>query len=494
MAITDQQYLDWLRADNKQRCVLIEAQAYSGGATVTRYMSNMGFVSAPTDSPANTAYDDIVLGLPGITSAMSEVFRGRSTVGFGDIEIDNSGGARDAWALDAWDGRPVSIFLGDPSWPKADFRLSFSGTLQDIFARGGARLVLRLRDRQQLLDVPVQTSRFASGPNANAVKPICYGEVFNITPVLEDAATRLYRVHDGAIDAVPAVYVAGVPLTLGSQYTVSVAAGTISLLIAVTGQLTADVRGSKTGGTYVNKTADIVSRIAQERAGLSTGDIDAAAITAMNTDAPGAVGLYVSGDGVTVRAALDTLITGAAGFYTIDRDGKLTLGLFKAPAGTPELTLVDDDIAQGGIEPITRIVPTKSVQVGYARNWTVMSSGLGASVSEARQAYLAAEFASVERATSTPTGFLLATDGAVEPSCFVAQATAASEATRRATLWGSLRRIFRLRCFLAPGRVRIGSVLALELGRFGLAGPALANVVGIRESLTGGWTELEVFL
>lgn len=494
MAITDPQYQDWLRADNERRCVLVEVDAYSGGSVVTRYMSNLGFVSAPTDTPANTAYDDIVLTLPGITSSMAEVFRGRSLVAFGDIELDNSAGARDAWALDAWDGRPVRIYLGDPTWPKADFRLSYSGTLQDIFARGAARLVLRLRDRQQLLDVPLQVNRVSGGTNINAKKPACYGEVANITPVLEDAPTRRYLVHDGQIEDVTAVYMDGRTLALGTDYTKDLPNGKITLLVAVTGRLTADVKGSKTGGVYVSTTADIIARIAQERAGFAGGDIDATAQAALNSDAPGVAGIYLSNDSATVRQALDTLIIGAGGYYTVDRAGKLVMGLFMAPSGSSVLTLVDDDIAQGGTELIRRIVPMKSVQLGYARNYTVMQSSIDASVAEARRAWLNAEFASIERATASPTGFLLAVDGDVEPSCYAAQSAATTEAARRATLWGSLRRVFRLRAFLAAGRVRIGSVIALELGRFALAGPTLATVVGIRESLTGGWTELEVFL
>jgi hypothetical protein len=37
-------------------------------------------------------------------------------------------------------------------------------------------------------------------------------------------------------------------------------------------------------------------------------------------------------------------------------------------------------------------------------------------------------------------------------------------------------------------------VVALNLGRFGLNNGTLARVVGLRESLTGGRIELEVFV
>ena len=493
MPISDSQYLAWLRASGKRRCVLVEAQAYSGGTTVTRYASNCGFVSTAADTPASTAYPELVLSVPSITSRMAEVFRGRSMVSFGDIELSNAGGSLDAWTLDAWDGRPCRIYLGDPSWTKSDFRLAWSGTLADV-ASTGAKLVLKLRDRQALLDVPAQTNLVSGGTNAGAKRPMCYGRCFNITPVLRDAPTRVYEVHDGQIHAVLAVYMDGAQLTSGTHYTADLANGTITMLVAVTGRLTADVAGSKTGGTYTESTGDLLSRILQERAGFASGDIDAASVTALNTDLPHSVGLYESGDGATVRNLVDRLITGAGAYYTIDRSGVLVAGLFKAPAGTPVVTLGTDDVKEQGVELLRRWVPAKSVRVGYKRNHTIMQSGISGSVTEDQRDWLGAEFALSSVATNTVPQYLLATDGELEPTCLAYVGGANFESARRAALWGSLRRSFRLQAFLAAGQVRIGSVIALDLPRFNLGGGVLAVVTYIRESLTGGWQELEVFI
>jgi hypothetical protein len=90
MPISDAQYTAWLRADNQRRVVLVEAEAYSAGAVVTRYMSTHGFVTTPSDTPAGTGYDDIVLDVPWVRSQLAEAFRGRSLIGYGDIDIDNS--------------------------------------------------------------------------------------------------------------------------------------------------------------------------------------------------------------------------------------------------------------------------------------------------------------------------------------------------------------------------------------------------------------------
>ena len=491
MSISNAQYSAWLAADNKERVILVEVDAYSSGSTVTRYLSDRGFTSRPTDTPANTAYDDIVLAVPGIRSAMADALRGRSLVSFGDLDVDNSAGVRDSWLLDAWDGRPLRLYLGDASWPKADFRLVFSGVAADIQARDNATLTLKLRDRQYLLDVPLQTNLVTGTGSAKDQRlPVCYGEVKMIEPVLIDSALRKYAVHDGQIQSVDAVYQDGVAI---GTYTADLTAGTITLTAALTGRITADVKGSKTGGTYVNKTADIAQRIVQERAGWSTSDIDAASVTQLNTDAPGAVGIYVTQDQATVLSTLDTLITGAGGYYAIGRDGKLTMGLFKAPAGTPVVTIGDDDVEQGRVELTKRIVPLKSVRVGYARYYTTIDSGAASSLNEAQRQRLRDDYL-VAKATTSLTGFLLAVDGDLQGSCYVNQSDASTEATRRAALWGQLRRIFRISGFLAAQQVKLGDVVALDLSRYGLAGGVLATVVGLRESITGGSVELEVFL
>lgn len=489
MAISDAQYAAWLKADNQARVLLVEAEAYSGGSTVTRYIATHGFVTTPTDSPASTGYGDIVLEVPQIRSQMAEALRGRSLVSYGDINIDNSSGVRDSWLTDAWDGRPVRLYVGDPSWPKSDFRLVFSGAIDDIQARDSATLTLRIRDRQLLLDVPACTTLIGGTDSTkDARRPICYGEVKNVRPVLIDSATRTYAVHDGQIQAIDAVYVDGASI---ATYTANLTLGTITLTAALTGNLTADVRGSKTGGTYVSTAADVLQRLITERTSLTSGDIDSASISALNTAISAAVGLYVSDDRTTVLQALDTLLNGIGGWYAVGRDGKVVVGQFAVPSGAAVLTLDADDIEENSVELVRRILPAKSVRLGYARFWET-SNGGATTLTEAQRERLQTPYL-VAKATNTLTGHLLAIDEDLQPTSLVGSAAAASEASRQAALWGQLRYVYRLAGFTAAQQVKLGDVVALSLGRFGLNSSTLARVVGLRESLTGGRIELEVF-
>lgn len=489
MTVSNAQYTAWLAADNKERVALVEVQAYSGGAVVTRYLSNRGFASAPTDIPANTAYEDILADVPRIRSSMAEVFRGRSLVSFGEVVVDNSSGARDSWVSDAWDGRPVYIYLGDPSWPKSDFRLVFFGTVEDIQAGGNGSLTLRIRDRQKLFDIPFQTNRVGgTGSSKDQLLPACYGSVLSVEPILIDSATRKYAVHNGSVSAVSAVYVAGVAQA-PANFTVTAAAGTFVMNVAVTGRVTCDVQGDN-AATYITKVADIAQRIITTRTTVAT--VAAASVTQLAADFPGVAGIYVSDDGATVLNVLDSLLAESGCYFYINRAGDAVVGLFKAPSGASVITLIDDDIRLSSLELIRRINPLKSVRVGYARFQSTSDAGASA-LTEAQRQRLRQEYLVAYAATGA-VGFLLALDGEIDGTPLLSSADAATEATRRATLWGALRKVFRFESFLAAQQVNLGDVVALNFSRYGLTGGVLATVVGLDESVTDGRITMEVFV
>lgn len=489
MAITDQQYQDWLRGDNGLRVVLVEVEAYSGGA-VTRAMSNVPFVSEPGDTPANTIYDDIVLSVPQYKSVMGEQVTGKTLPSYGEVIVDNSNGVRDGWLADAWDGRPVRVYLGAVGWSKADFRLILSGVVDDIVARSADQLTLRIRDRQHLLNGPLQTALIGgSSANADKPKPVCYGECYNVEPLLIDAATRQYQVHDGQIDAISAVYDNGVSV----GYSANLANGTFTLSSAATGRITADVRGSKSSGSYINTVGRIIERLLLDRAGMTAADIDAASVTAFDTACPQAVGFY-AGQRRNLLDALDELIRSVGGWYSFGRDGKLRLGRLDAPSGTPVLSLTDDDVAEGKLACKSRALPVAVYRLGYRRNWTVLADGGAASVATARREELKTEYLTAKAVNSglTPM-FANPLEPDQQPSLLVAQADAAAEATRRAALYSQLRYRYELECTTAPQQLELGQVIRLTHPRFGFAAGQLAVIVGITERPTDNIVTLEIW-
>lgn len=488
--ISDIDYVAWLKRDGVPRALLVEAVAYSGGAEVTRTLSTRVFVSGPIDSPAHAAYDDIVMGAPRFAAQLSELFTGQSLPTWGDIEISNEGGARDSWLDDAWDGRAVRLYLGDPDWPKTDFRRVLDGTIGDIVAPAPNRLALKLRDKTWALNVPVQTALIGgTTANKDQPKPLCFGQCFNVEPLLIVAATHQYQVHDGAIEAITEVRDNGVSVA----YTPDLSTGTFTLNAAPAGRITADVKGAKPGGAYLTRCADIISHIVTTRSTLTVDDVDSANFTAFNTTCPQTLGLYVR-DRQNVIPLLDELVASVGGFWTFSRDGLLRAGRLEAPAGTPVLELVADDIRERQIACSARALPVETLRLGYARNFTPQSDGLAGSVSEANRALYSAEHqvASATNAGITTT-YKLARNPDLLPSLLALPAEAATEVTRRATLYGTVRSIYAVGVWTAPLRVNLGEVIKIIHPRFGFAAGALAVVVGLDEEPSSGRVTLRVW-
>jgi len=494
MSISNAQFLAWLAKDNQNRVLLVEAQAYvTGTGLVTRYMATKPFVSAPTDSPASQAYDDLVANVPAFTRKMAEQFVGQSIASWGDIDVKNDAGARDSWLNDGWDGRAVNIYLGDTGWNKADFRLILAGYAADLVLKDWRTLTIKARDKQWCLTLPLQTNTIG-GTTANQQKPIpiCYGQCQNVSPLLVDNATNKYQVHDGAIQAINQVYQDGVAV----GYTASIATGTFTLSSAATGQITADVQGAKPAGTYLTKIADIIKDICTTRTILTAPDIDVAGtFTAMNTTAPQTVGLYVD-QATTVMAVLDQLVKSVGGWFGFSRAGLMQIGQLQAPAGTPVVSLAADDIKEFGISIKKRQLPSAQVLLGYAENYTVQAPGLNTGVTQTQRAVLADQYQAITAANAgVLTKYLLADrPTAIEGTLIVGSADATTEATRRINLYNAVRSIYTIDCFAAPFQVDIGSIVSITFPRFGWDSGVLGVVVGFVEQPTSNRLTLDIWL
>jgi hypothetical protein len=476
MAITDAQYQYWLASDNQRRIMLVELEYHDGSAVNTVYYSTSPYVSEPSDTPSNQPYDDAVATIPSFTRRLSNEFGGRGTGSWGDIEIINQNGALDAWLDYGFDGLAVRLYFGDASWPKSDFRIILAGTIADISMRAMDRYAVKIRDKSESLNIPIQAS-VIGGTDANADKqiPLLFGECYNITPLLIDAATHKYQYHDGAAQGVTTVYDNGVSVA----FTDTPASGYFVLLASPTGQITCDAKGAKPGGVYLTKVADIASHIITTRSTLTSADVDSASLSAMNTTAPQTIGLYVTGRDNIINV-LDSLVESVGGWWGFSRAGLLQMGVLVVPSGTPSVAMVADDIKRAGLSIKKRILPLSQVQIGYKKNWTVQSSGLAGSVSEARMAELAAEYLSKKATQSIPMHALAEQPDQIN-TLLIASADASAEATRRLALSATARHVFSIDAFSAPFSVELGAVVQITHPRFGFSSGALVSVVGIDE-------------
>ena len=470
--------------------MLAEIKAYSGGSESTYYLGSKYFHTGSSDTPANTTYEGILKGSPFFSTTMSEAFGGRSYVSVGELSVDNSDGDKDAWVTKAWDGRDATIKIGDPTWDIADFRTILSGVVDRLSIGDDYTLTLMLRDKQRTLDVPIQTTLITSGEETDQVVPLCYGEVFNVSPVLIDDTTHEYQVHEGQIEDIVAVYVDGLATTL--TITKDLTNGKFTLSGDPAGTVTADVKGHKPSGSYKTKPGEIIRAIV-DRVLADPGDLDTSAFTQFDTDFNYTIGIYINSR-ENLLDVLDSVLP-AGWYYGFDRDGKFTLAELQDPSGLTSTLTIDNLESHGDLGIQKADVPEWRVRVGYKRNWTTLNFGADSTVAESARPWFSAEWNKVAKAedATVKTTHLLAQDPDVLPSSITGSANATTEATRLLTLFKTQRYTYRVGAYVAPLQVTVGSCVTLQDDRFSLSAGSKCVVTGITEYLLDNKIEVELW-
>ena len=215
-----------------------------------------------------------------------------------------------------WIGAPVSIYAETPgtAWP---WTARFVGRVKS-FARKGQTLTLTAEVNLELFSNNILTAVYAGTGGAeggadlkNQVKPLALGWAKNVEPVLIDTTNNVFQFSAyGAIEAVTtlfergsdfgasqgdyATYAALVAATIpAGKWGTCLAAGMIRLGAPAYGVITGDIKGHKVGATTPRLSGAIVNALATI-AGVSSGDIDTATLTALDAAVPYSANLVLT--------------------------------------------------------------------------------------------------------------------------------------------------------------------------------------------------------
>lgn len=185
MGKTVEQIKTWLDSPNNRKCILADVGYYSS-TEKTMYLSTLAYYDGDIE------YLPIIVG--GVSFAESLSSDLTISINYGTIELENTGGAYDSFLQHIWKRRNINIYIGDPSWPKSDFTLIFSGLVENLISSGESSLQLTLVDKLEKLNeaITVKTSKNLTGnytiKNSQEEKllPVLFGEVFNLSPMLVD--------------------------------------------------------------------------------------------------------------------------------------------------------------------------------------------------------------------------------------------------------------------------------------------------------------------
>jgi hypothetical protein len=498
---------------------LLLAQPYDETISGTRslYFSDVGFVTLPTDTPANTYWDrriEAPLHVDMALFANSEA-AGRSEVTIGEIVLANDDGDLDVLADYDWDGRLIEVRRATrPNPVLGDFSVVFSGTAERVVL-ADAELRIEVRDLQILFDEPYQPARYlgtggAEGPAEfkDRRKPRLYGRVRQLTPLLLNEPAKVYALGDGPVGGPLAVRDAGVALIFHADYpsyaalaAASIASGyygtcNVEALLRLgsspTGVLTVDAEGRTPGGTVLTAFASIALDIIDTATTLGASDFAVGTIAALNALCPQVLGHWYDGSGdIDCRQLLDELAASIGVHYGFNDARKIVLGRLDAPAAVPAFSFGARELIS--LAPLAHERRLKAQVVRWGRRLRpLQDQEVAAGVTgSARQAFIEEWRQERYEDLAVAAASLLAREETLD-SAFDDGADAQDEAQRRVALYGARRQSFEAVVEIGPA-VLPGHTVELREDRFGLAVGRRFRVLRIERDAAAETLTMEVW-
>jgi hypothetical protein len=471
--MTDAEFLKWLQSQDAVKLILVEVQdVLVNGVPTPMYFSNRTFISSPTDSPSNTVYDPCISG--GVTFSESLALDGSASVGFGDIELINLDGSKDDLLSYGWVNRSVSVYVGDPRFSKLDFRLIFSGQIENLYSRSSSTLNMVIVDKLPKLAVPVATALVPAGDGE--VIPLTFGECFNVPAVLLNPAELEYSVHDSAIEGIIEVRDNGYPVSVVKSLT----NGTFKLTQASYGKITASVQGSSLP-SYSNNIAEIITRIISnygpESSRLSL-DIDYANFSEFATSNTQPVGIFINSE-MTKLDVCQNLASSVGATLTCNSQGKLKLVKLDLPVSTYK-EVYSSDMVKDSLQIADKASVKASVRLNYCINWSPHEDDLASGIAPSTVSVFKSKWYNIaSKNTSVANTYDLPDTVVSEDTLLLTQADADNEADRQLALWSTQRYIYSAVYFPHLMLTELADGVKIHSDRFGLSEGKVGTVVRI---------------
>lgn len=493
-----------------ERLWLAEIEGYNPliGDTETLYFSTAPIEPfAPDDGSRPNAH--YMARLKGSGSLSRELFSGMrsfgaSAVNAGEVTLSNADGELDYLAGWGFDGRDITIYEGVPGQPFSNFTIALKATMsQAEFSyskKQPARLVLRIRDFQYKLNLPIQNNLYA-GTNVATVgdegteddiagrpKPLAFGIVRNIRPAPCNSLAHRYQVHDGAGTVMLSCFDNGVLITRNDtnpqpgEYSFDANTGILTLGGPPAGEVTCELSGATSAGFTV---ASIIKYILTEHLSMSADDLVEESFTDLDTANSSAVGIYIDAE-TTVAQVLDQLCASIGAYWTFTRAGLFRVGRIEAPALPERWSFGRRDIVE-----ITRMarqdaLPPYRVSLRYCRNWTVQNSdGLAGASPEAWRTWVSLMYRTVDEESATVKDKHPLSRPMERDSLIDGVTDAQAECNRLLALYGEDRHTFSItvKATNALKAVELGDVVKLTLDRFSLNDGVPFVVLGIKDNV-----------
>jgi hypothetical protein len=494
MPITTQQFQTWLTDPRAFRCILIEVDVgLNAGGTATRYLSNRGYVTQASETPANTLYEALIMG--GVNFQETLNIDGTVSVSYGDIELNNTDGSLDSWLNDYWVNRSIRIYIGDSTWGRADFRQIFGGITTGIDSRNRTRVNIKLSDKLQRLNTPVTETKLNNGgPYSDSLLPLCFGECHNVTPLVTNGPALEYMVHNGPIESIIEVRDNGVPVA----FTPNLAQGKFNLSNSPVGTITVSVQGAKLGGTtYANDIVSIITELATNYGNVNnkftTADLDTVSLAAFQAAHPQPVGIYLA-DRTNVLDAINQLAQSIGAAALVSKQGLLKLVQLQLPQSSSGTQVTNVNMKDRTLE-ISQMPPVVAgVKIGYCKNWTVQNNLQTGLTQDQMQLFSEEYLTKTMTDSAAATNFNIWQDPNETDTLLLVGVDAINEATRRLNIFNVQRKVLKYTAYADLMMEDLGSPQTITHSRFGLANGGTGQVVSINTDWINQRVDFEVLM
>lgn len=503
-------YQTWLENPDVVRTIIVQAEYIPKDSTTisTRYLSTH---PATVDG---IVYEPIISNALSINESISTSYA--ASISYGDIEIVNAAGDYDSWLQDIWVNKAVRVYVGSiGTTALSDYELIFSGLCDDIDSKSRTRINLKLRDKLEKLNTSLsevllgnyfQGQVLADDSTAyqnqykNNLKPIIFGEVHNISPLLTDSGLLEYMVNLEAVEKIIEVRDNGVPVpftTTGT--TIAIPAGSFRLLRTPAGTITCSVQGIKRTvnisgqtytSTYTNTISNAIATILKFFGNtLNYSEIEPTSFANLGTQG---VGVYVTSR-VNVLQLCQEIAKSAGLIVSVTRTGQVKLLDLSIPTSA-SISITEADMLLNTLAVTEKLGVIAGIKLGYAKNWTVQNNLL-TNIPQQHKDLYAKEWLEANQSDDTVrNNFSVSTEATLENTYLITAAEAEAIALKKLNLFKQQRKVISMTCTAKYLSVQVGDAVQLTASRFGLNSGVLGRVVSTKPNWLRGTTEIGVLI
>jgi hypothetical protein len=505
-----QNYQTWLETNTKPRVLLAQISCLYNGTLTTKYVATH---AVTVDS---TEYLALIRGGLDISESISTEYS--ATINYGDLDLVNNTGDLDSWLSSnyIWVNKPIKVYVGslpDVGVTSAigDFELVFEGVVNDIDSKGRNSINFKLRDKLENLNLSiseallgnykngtVEANPVTPNQNVNTLKPLCFGEVLNISPVLADGSNLHYMVHNTEVESIIEVRDNGKPVLFTPVTTTEGAV--FKLNASPVGTITCSVQGSKrtvnttTGAVsaeYLNTASNIILTILREYGKtIAAADIELNSFTALGSQA---IGLYIT-DRANVLQTVQGIAKSCGLIVSVTRTGKVKLLDLAIPASST-VSIYEEDTLYNTFAISRKIDVVAAVKLGYAKTWTTQTN-IQTGIPEAHKDIYAKEYDEALSFNGTvQLNYNITKEPELEGTYLIDKTEAEAVSAKKLALLSTPRKVIKMTCTTKYLSVQVGDKVSLvNFSRFNLQANALGLVVSTKPDWVRGTIEIEVLV